>query len=68
MVKRAALYKSLLLRYHATTSEVVELRRQLQASQGMSVLRHERIAVFFRRRVRAFSGIALIFMSSCSCR
>ena len=51
MIKRAALYQSLLLRYHAAMSEIAELRKQLQASQGMSVLQHERLVVIFLHRV-----------------
>ena len=44
MIKRAALYQSLMLQHHAAKSELAKLQEQLQASQGMSVLRHERLS------------------------
>ena len=40
MAKRAGLYKSLMLRHLAATSELAKVRAQLQASQGMSIIRH----------------------------
>ena len=41
MIKRDALYQSLMLQHYAAKSELVKL----QASQGMSLLRHERLVM-----------------------
>ena len=41
MNTRAALYQKLMCQHHAAKSELKKLQEQLQASQGMSLLRHE---------------------------
>ena len=46
MITRAALYQRLMLQHYATQSELTKLQEQLQASQGMSLIRHEKPAVF----------------------
>ena len=45
MITHAALYQKLMLQHYATQSELAKLQEQLQASQGMSLTRHERLVV-----------------------
>ena len=60
LAKRAGLYKSLLVRHLAVTTELAKARDQLQASQGMSIPGIDIPPWFYRHNVLASSDIVLI--------